>query len=92
MKITETRRIMSAGRDYNLKGGVRCSSVDQRTLYLYLCLILGFRREADDNWPVLGNCIASCGNSIQQGFMNFEDVIDSLFRNVGKNLPLLAAS
>ena len=49
-------------------------------------MILGLRREVDENFALLGCYAASGGNFTP------EDGTDGLSRNVGNKLPLLAAS
>jgi len=48
-----------------------------------------------ENCALLGNYAASCGNTLSTFkdslSVPFEDRTDRLFRNVGKELPLLAA-
>jgi len=69
-----------------------------------LCMISGFRREVDKNCAPLGYYVTSSGNSLPTlrdnlsvhfsrvgGLFTFEDGTDYLSRNVGKELPLLAA-
>jgi hypothetical protein len=69
-----------------------------------LCMISGFRREVDENHALLGYYVASSGNSLPTlrdnlsalssrvgGLFTFEDGTDYLSRNVGIELPLLAA-
>jgi hypothetical protein len=54
-----------------------------------LCLIGSFRREVDSNCALLGYYAASSGCFLPT--LNREDVTDTLSRNAGKKLPLLAA-
>jgi hypothetical protein len=75
-----------------------------RNLYI-VCLISGFRCDADENCILLGCCTASNGNSLPVfqdnlcvqssrvpfGFLTLIDGTDRLSQNVGKELPLLAA-
>jgi len=73
-----------------------------------LCVISGFRREADKICTLLDCYVASSGNSFPTfrdnltvlslsvtdcllGFLTLEDGTDRLSRNVGKELPILAA-
>jgi len=68
-----------------------------------LCVISGFHLEVDENCALLGYDAASSGNSLptfrddllvpssRVKSKNLKDGTDKLFRNVGKELPLLAA-
>jgi hypothetical protein len=62
--------------------------------------ISGFRREADENCALLGCYSGQHIGTVFKGqkkskknprFFTFEDGTDTLSRNVGKELPLLAA-
>jgi len=67
----------------------------------HACEISGFRREVDKKSAFLGHYAAIVviftdnGGQVEEsetfGFLNPEDGIDSLSRNVGKKLPLLVA-
>jgi len=52
-------------------------------------VISGFCHEADENCAVLGYYAVSSGNFLLMFWNNL--LIDRLFQNVGKKLPLLAA-
>jgi len=52
-------------------------------------VISGFCHEADENCAVLGYYAVSSGNFLPMFWNNL--LIDRLFQNVGKKLPLLAA-
>jgi hypothetical protein len=53
-----------------------------------ICLISGFRREVAEFWVITQN---NPEQKLSFGFLNPEDGTDRLSRNVGKELPLLAA-
>jgi hypothetical protein len=66
-----------------------------------LRVIVGFRREVNENCVLLGYYAASSGNFLlmfqdnqslpsSRELLNLEDVSEWLPRNVGKELPLLA--
>jgi hypothetical protein len=51
-------------------------------------VISGFRRDVDEICALLGCYAASSGNHLPFLFGLFEDGINTLSRNVGKQLPL----
>jgi hypothetical protein len=69
-------------------------------ILIVLCVISGFRREADENCALLDCYAASSGNSLPTfrdnlsisslWFLTLEYETDRLSRNFGKELPLLA--
>jgi hypothetical protein len=62
-----------------MPGSIKCAE------YRQICVIKGFRREIDEIFVLLGYYTASSVNSLQT------IRTDRLSRNVGKELPLLAA-
>ena len=95
------------GEAYCTRGGLYTflwKNLNERDHLEDLCMISGFRREVDENRALLGFYVASSGNSLLTlrdnlsapssrvgGLFTFEDGTDYLSRNVGKELPLLAA-
>ena len=79
-----------------------CENLNERDQLEDLCMISGFRREADENRAFLGCYVTSIGSSFLRnnlsvpfsrvgGLFTFEDGTDYLSRNVGKELPPFAA-
>jgi hypothetical protein len=73
-----------------------CDSALYQTLEVFtLFVISGFRRDVDETFALLGHYAASSGNPLPillfLDYLNLQDGIDTLSRNVGKALTFDAA-
>jgi predicted GNAT family N-acyltransferase len=92
-----SRTVISHGQLYLTDSYISRTFISHGQLYLtdnVPCVISDFRREVDENSSLLGYYAVSSGNSLLTfwGLLTLEDGTDRLSRNVGKELPLLAAS